>query len=120
MGDCPKGRCEMRIKFRSWDYRNKVMDFPDHIANDIDGDKYQIQMFTGLKDKNDKEIYEGDILLVEMDGDLQAVYELVRWDDCGWEPWLSGVADRYFRITQCEVIGNIYENGDLLCDTSEH
>lgn len=62
-----------------------------------------VMQFTGLKDKNDKDIYDGDILK----GGIYLSYE-VKWDyiDCGWN--ISENA-KYF-----EIIGNIYENAELL------
>jgi len=52
------------IKFRSWNSRDKTMEFPDNIANDIDGDKYQLMQFTGLYDKQGTEIYEWDVVSI--------------------------------------------------------
>ncbi len=85
--------------------------------------KMPYQQFTGLLDRFGKEIYEGDIVRFEMTRkqlvdhpimtsfhDETAIYQgAVVWGICGWRPFIDGVM-----ISKTEVIGNIYENPDLL------
>ena len=80
--------------------------------------------FTGLHDKNGKEIYEGDILrncsctcgrenCVHFDGELLYVVAWTR--DTGFSPFNNGYeSDNYKSSKNKVIIGNIYENPELL------
>lgn len=84
----------------------------DDIAQGFDavGDD---QQFTGLLDKNGKEIYEGDIFMDDEDGTCN----FVEWNDAfgGWgtNEWFLP-KDLVEQTPFLEVIGNIYENPELL------
>jgi len=124
------------IKFRAWDKINNVMhnniwsinwDFAPKepkalltsiASNDVINSEYILrkpnfilQQFTGLKDKNGKEIYEGDFVtgnwLIKFDGGMFIPFydfgRQERYEDVGYEWW-----------NKVEVIGNISENKDLM------
>lgn len=75
---------------------------------------YMLQQFTGLLDKNGREIYEGDIVQYESH-DPQFSKTLVRWtrDDEDNHPGFI-VHDSYSQHGKPEVIGNIFENPELV------
>jgi uncharacterized phage protein (TIGR01671 family) len=132
------------IKFRAWDKENKRMWYQDNLPNGYDGDvhRYQavinkygefsvdeeihdgsrwkfvnrfytdnnelIMQYIGLKDKNGVDIYEGDIILT----DQEVVYKK--------EDAMFGIPNGQYNLgnysdrNDFEVIGNIYQNPELL------
>lgn len=117
---------KQEIKFRAWNKKDKVMvdvaamNFGPSglwsLIEDADDaelqleDNYELMQYTGLKDKNGREIYEGDIVKNE--------YGKVM--DIQYDPRSAafGVGDYYFGTIGSgkilEVIGNIFENPELL------
>jgi len=107
-----------RFKFRSWHIPTKTMEY-NGLWTGKNWDKklsdcnFILMQCTGLKDKNGKLIYEGDILKQP-----QLPHKVVcEWYKDGY--WLNGFmngAKRELRNIHnwYEVIGNIYENPELI------
>ena len=101
-GDYQIGNCP---RYGDIYYRNKVF-------------KETVGQYTGLHDKNGKEIYEGDIVksfFVDTDEAGNEIYKYyiieVKYD----EVLCSYKIDKFMNL---EVIGNIYENKELLNETN--
>lgn len=85
---------------------------------DIEDGRYhecELMQYTGLRDKNGKEIYEGDIVAVENEGDVisKCIFELGQFilvDNVGGI-WARQLYHQPHRLT---IVGNIYENTELL------
>jgi uncharacterized phage protein (TIGR01671 family) len=108
---------------------------PDEMYEEWTSRDWPLMQYTGLKDKNGKEIYEGDVIRWKYESDspnsFQGVVEYadriikvgwehddtrfvgftIRCDDKG-EEWFAAFPN----LKDIEIIGNIYENPELLAD----
>lgn len=80
----------------------------------------EVQQFTGLLDKNGKEVYEGDIFSVAKEEPRAGVFE-VSWKDGAFRKVWHIQGERREELlypiderVEIEIIGNIYENPELL------
>ncbi|MEB7455107.1 YopX family protein [Lysinibacillus sphaericus] len=132
------------IKFRAWNKEKKIMcyDNEDNTKEYFDGinsteigfinyrlsipkddsdwyfrSRYDVMQYTGLKDKNGKEIFEGDIVNIEIP--VVSVNEdfigQVKMLEGRW--WVDNGNDAiplWSEINIPNIVGNIYENPELL------
>ena len=147
------------IKFRAWSIKGKTMWYMNkQMKLSIEGDSWQIRddvignrfmcswhedekgilmQFTGLKDKNGKEIHEGDIVSTLEDGNLEVIFQDGMFGCITCRPQSNENGTEYYDefvplndlidvgywgstdgfkkpVFTLEVIGNIYENPELL------
>lgn len=125
------------IKFRAWDtvmnemFYNSELSNGDLLVIHMDGrlelsdddtykvSDFEIMQYTGIIDKHNKQVYEGDIIRV-LDPDKKHQIQQVVFQDgafCGYSPkkttrWT--LLDILIRAHGVEVIGNVHENKELL------
>ena len=110
------------IKFRVWYKQSSLMDDEpfeldkdfDCISGCFDRDKIELMQYTGLKDKNGVEIYEGDI--VKAHNILHGREYELKHLDCSYALYIDEVVYGWLcfsLVEQLEVIGNIYQNPEL-------
>lgn len=126
------------IKFRVWDSIKKLMHYAASIEFYIDkwgaypiGEETEITKYNGilmqyvdLKDKNGKEIYEGDIVKYERNS-CKKIFEITYGilKNCGDCFNDSGIGFNFYMTEDepefLEIIGNRYENHELINQITE-
>lgn len=91
----------------------------------LEVDPETLCQFTGLCDKNGKKIWENDILMAHLDESYpeDVTYETVEWNVAGWVGCETDSIDRQyldkFDLEHYEVVGNIFDNPELLQEESD-
>lgn len=123
------------IKFRAWDKKHRkyakilkvyfgsdgsnlgalIEDYETNYAFELQANQVEFEQYTGLKDKNGKEIYEGDVLRFKMHTGEYENYEIVFRDVTFEAINADGTNFISYSIWNIgEVVGNIHENPELL------
>jgi len=117
------------IKFRAWNtiterYHYNIQnvhdeEFSDSFQNILDDDELIVEEFTGLKDKNGVEIYDGDIVQYGEDKDF--IFVVIFKYGCFYAHNILGekfmtdsLLGSLVMSEKVSVIGNIHENPELL------
>ncbi len=106
------------IKFRIKDWNGKweefVVLYNEQWASSLEEcDSKTLSQFTGLKDRNGKEVYEGDIVLIRTTDEKIEVKWQENIDGDSQESSGFRISDAYTR-DDYEVIGNIFDNPELV------
>lgn len=93
-------------------YTAVLIEEPFYDRRIVEADEIVIEQFTGLKDKNGVNIYDGDILIDDAGEPIE--YWVVKFSDGGFIGECAGVAEALFELTNLEVVGNIHKNPELV------
>lgn len=121
------------IKFRCWNGKEMLSWRRTETEMSVRGwhqsDDYVLMQYTGLRDRNGVEIYEGDVVefsVFDYNGHDEQYKGVVKFAACQWQVWHSndsefygsdGAFDLYVvhrHDDEIEIIGNIWEQPELL------
>lgn len=114
------------IKFRAWDrvrkiivnvvmlsFEQDVLGFDDSDAIEYGNTRdFELMQYTGLKDVNGKDIYEGDV--VEFEVSLTRTKAEVKYSRNQFIVSMNSVMPRSLDLYLVKIIGNRFENPELL------
>ena len=118
--------CEKMFYKNGWTVLDFIQDGFNSCKEDnqpwlLDNSKFVIQQFTGLKDKNSKEIWEGDICKFAYNHELEAENVIIQYDNDtarfeagNGKKGYELISWAYIPCQSVQVIGNIFENPELL------
>lgn len=112
---------EYRTKYKNGDWvygfleKPPFLGWPAEMRNEdmwsgIEVDFDTIGQYTGLKDKKRKKIFEGDIVRVVSSGEIA----VVKWDEIESRFYFDAEGYGICIVSKAEVLGNIYDNPELL------
>lgn len=122
------------IKFRAWDGKRMTIDFCIKSGGDVfqphydrppSLERWDVMQFTGLHDKNGKEIYEGDITQTVCGDGVRLSKFIIEWDEANCRFVKHRHDGEVFDLDSLsvalhEIIGNIYETPSLLKGEQEN
>lgn len=118
------------IKFRAWagshmvyrDLSDREWHLPDGMpvasVERTDNENLKLMQYTGLTDRDGKEIYEGDIVKCFYPNEVKIMEVVFNQNTVSYEFRGEEIYDSLVNASNFEVIGNIYENKELLDEGS--
>jgi uncharacterized phage protein (TIGR01671 family) len=120
------------IKFRAWDSlhgemlhnpslscKNGEWNIRQKGPSTLEDVDFELEQFTGLRDRNGREIYEGDVARLTSNRVSEIRYQDGGFGFVGWGDFIGFAGHNHLRdvLAGIEVVGNIHENPDLLRPT---